>query len=190
MPDSLEIDGAKVPIRSDFRTALKIRLAFEDATLTEREKVLVLLQNLFGKGKIPRNIGQVFEKASWFIRGGRPPSDTELDDGKRYYSFKKDANLIYAAFQQTHGINLKTAQLHWWEFLALFDDLGAETSFSSLVHLRYQVKNDKAEQYEIDRAREIGPAFEIEDVDLASWQEKDAASLHTEAFNRAFYGEG
>jgi len=86
--------------------------------------------------------------------------------------------LIYAAFRQTHGIDLQKELLHWWVFLALFQDLGADTAFCSLVNLRRRVKSGQATKEEREHAIKMGDAFELPEVDeLLEPEENENAEI-------------
>ena len=171
LPRTLEVDGQEYRIDADFRTCLRIILAFEDAELAGVEKSMVFFDNLFIDK--PRDVRAALEKGTWFLNGGKTQEDEA--NGPRVFSWKKDANLIYAAFQQTHGIDLEAVGfMHWWKFMALFMDLGAETAFCSLVGLRKRVKTGKASKEERAMAREIGDAFVVEEVDDRTVEEREA----------------
>lgn len=121
---------------------------------------------------MPQDIEQAIIKAHLFLNGGEI---TESDDPPmRLYSFEKDANYIFAAFRQTHGIDLQTTDLHWWKFLALFMDLGSETTFCQLVSLRKRIKTGKATKEERETAREMGEVFDVPEVDDRTLDEKEA----------------
>ncbi len=47
LPGTVEIDGRAVRVNSDFRSCLRIVLAFEDPGLTPQEKQAVMLANLY-----------------------------------------------------------------------------------------------------------------------------------------------
>jgi hypothetical protein len=126
-------------------------MAFEDNDLTPQEKQIILLSMLYPT--IPPDTQIAIEKANLFLNGGEIG---EVKDGPRLYSFSKDANFIFSAFKQTHGIDLDTAQLHWWKFLALFMDLGSETTFCQLTALRNRLATGKASKEEKSAAREMG----------------------------------
>ena len=176
-PEALTIDGAKVPIRSDFKRSLRVLRAFADKRLTDRDRVYILLRQIYGD--LPANLNEAMEKASWFIRGGKELGKESPGDGKQLYSFDKDDRLIFSAFLQTHGVNLRTAKLHWWEFLALFADLGAETGFSQIVHLRYLVKNNLATNDDMARAEQLGDAFRLDDTpETAALNAEEAANVN------------
>ena len=132
-----------------------------------------MLSNLYYE--IPENTLQATEKASWFLNGGS--KETSTNNGLRLYSFQKDANFIFAAFRQTHGIDLQTTQLHWWEFLALFMDLGQDTTFCQLTALRKRVKSGKATKEEKQAAKSMGDMFVIEE--FANFTEEEKAIVDT-----------
>lgn len=116
---------------------------------------------------------QALIQANLFLNGGEvAESDDEIP--MRLYSFAKDASFIYAAFRATHGIDLTSADLHWWSFLALFMDLGSETTFCQLVSLRKRIKTGKATKYEREAAREMGELFEVPEVDTRTFEQKEA----------------
>jgi len=138
--------------------------------LTNAEKQMIMLANLYSV--MPVDVEQAIEKASLFLNGGRANSE-EDDDGLRLYSFEKDADLIFAAFRQTHGIDLQKEKMHWWQFLALFMDLGQDTTFCQLIGLRKRVKTGKASKEEKETAQQMGSMFEIEDLDTRTIEERE-----------------
>jgi hypothetical protein len=145
-------------------------LAFEDDQLTGYEKQMIMLENLY-----PQPIEDVqaaLEMGMKFLDGGKVGEDE--DSGPRLFSFEKDANLIFAAFRQTHGIDLQNIEyLHWWSFLALFMDLGADTAFCNLVGLRKRVKSGKATKEERETAREMGDMFDVPEIDTRTLEERE-----------------
>ncbi|MBV5322621.1 MAG: hypothetical protein JZU60_02150 [Ilumatobacteraceae bacterium] len=161
------------PINSDYRTALAIILAFEDETLTGYEQQAILLSNLYDD--IPSNTQAAINQANKFLNGGKTSED-EPQSALRLYSFSKDAGYIFAAFRQTHGIDLQKADLHWWEFLTLFMDLGADTTFVNLIGLRKRIKTGTASKEERQAARDMGDLFDIPEIDTRTLSEKEAES--------------
>lgn len=168
LPLSVMVGDVEVPVNTDFRACLRSIMAFEDGDLTNDEKQMVLLANLFDE--IPTDLGGALTAASWFLNCGET---IEEDDRPRLFSFTKDASFIYAAFNQTHHIDLQTAKLHWWVFMALFMDLGSDTAFCQLASLRKRIKTGKATKEECAAAREMGDLFDLDDVDL-TLEEREA----------------
>lgn len=146
-------------------------MAFEDNELTPQEKQAILLSSLFCEP--PHDLMEATRQANVFLNGGKTFEEGEASAPIRLYSFSTDASLIFAAFRQTHGINLQSAKLHWFEFLALFMDLGSETTFCQLVSLRKRIKTGRATREERAAAREMGEAFEVPDVDTRTLDEKE-----------------
>lgn len=170
LPTSLTVNGQSYKINADYRTALKIIMAFEDGDLAGVEKSILFYDNLYIDK--PPDVLEALKQGSWFLNGGKE-DDTDAS-GLRVFSWEKDANLIYAAFQQTHGIDLQSVDLHWWKFLALFMDLGGETAFCGLVGLRSRVKTGKASKEEKQTAREMGDLFLVPDIDDRTVEEREA----------------
>lgn len=178
LPEVLVIGGAEYPINSDFRPCLSTILAFEDPELVDAEKQQIMLTNLYVE--IPEDVPNAQEQAMWFLNGGKDSSGESA--GMRLYSFEKDAGLIFAAFRQTHGIDLQAiSHLHWWEFMTLFMDLGQDTTFCSLTSLRKRVKTGKATKEERAAAREMGDMFNLPEVDDRTPEEKAAEREFLEA---------
>lgn len=170
LPTTLLVDGREIPIRSDFRSCLRVLVAFEDNDLTPQEKQIVLLANIYPD--VPENTMEALEKAYWFLSGG---NDTVSNDEpkSRLVSYSKDANLIFAAFRQTHNIDLVTTDLHWWAFLALFMDLGQDTFFCQLTSLRSRVASGKASKEDVEMKNSLGDLFEVDDYDSRTIKEKE-----------------
>lgn len=177
MPEAVEIAEGEhfrkeYPINTDFRVGVRIILAFEDPELTEREKLSVMIENLYPE--TPKDLEQAVRLGIRFLNGDSAREDeADRDFSLRLYSFEKDANYIFAAFQQTHGIDLETAKMHWWKFLALFMDLGADTTFCNLVGLRKRIKTGKASKEELKAYREMREVIDLPEADVRSLEERE-----------------
>jgi hypothetical protein len=173
LPEAVEIDGQEYEINTDFKACLRIILAFEDGDLTPSEKQLIMLANLYPVQ--PENTRAALEMGMKFMNGGEA-ADGESDGKPRLYSFDQDGNFIFAAFKQTHGIDLASEPLHWWKFLSLFMDLGSETTFCSLVGLRKRIKSGKASKEERKAYREMGEVAELKEPDMRTLEEREKAA--------------
>ena len=172
LPESVVIGGKDFAIRTDFRACLKTIMAFEDNELTPQEKASILLSNLYID--LPSDTEQAMQQANLFLNGGKESESNDNDYQVRVYSFSKDASFIFAAFRQTHGIDLQKVSLHWWEFLSLFMDLGSETTFCQLTSLRKRLKTGKATKEERQAAREMGELIDVPEMDDRTLAEKEA----------------
>lgn len=168
LPSIIDIDGRRWPVRTDFRACLKTILAFEDPDLTSQEKQAILLRNVYLE--TPPDFEKASKAAIKFLNGGQ---ESEEADGQRLYSFSKDASFIYSAFRQTHGVDLTTAQMHWWQFLALFMDLGADTVFCNMVSFRKRYQNGKLTKEERREYNENRDLFDLPEIDTRTLEEKE-----------------
>lgn len=180
LPTAIEIDGIEYDINSDFRSCLRIILAFEDGSLAAFEKQMILLENLYKD--MPTNLEQAIKKGIKFLNGGKD-EDTNKSQ-PRLYSFEKDAPFIMAAFKQTHDIDIETSDMHWWKFMTLFMDMGSDTTFSNLVSLRKRVKTGKATKEERAAAREIEDIFDLPEIDNRTLEEREIDNEFVERFRR------
>lgn len=182
LPESVFIEDKEYPINTDFRNCLRIILAFEDPELTTVEKSMILLENLY-QAPWPDSLSMAVQEGIKFLDGGEISNGVE--SGPRVYSFEKDAQFIFAAFKQTHGIDLSTEQLHWWKFMALFMDMGSDTTFSNLVSLRKRLKTGKATKEERQAAREIEDLIDLPEIDRRTLEEKEQDKKFLEAVKNA-----
>lgn len=170
-PTSLTVDGEDYPINWGHRDCLDIMVELEKGDLTPFEQTVFVVQKLFVE--IPEDFEKAVEQALWFLHGGKPLEEAAgRADPIRTYSYEQDAELIYAAFSTRHGIDLATANLHWWRFRALFSDL-RDTTFSELCSMRKRYYDGDCNEKELAAIAEMGDSFYIagaEDADI-TWQE-------------------
>lgn len=179
-PTEVKINGQSYPVNWDFRSCLRIILAFEDEGLAKKEKAMILLRLLYPE--IPEDIRAALDQGIEFLNGG-----LETQDSKPYrvFSFSKDANLIVAGFRQTYHMDLqKEEDLHWWSFLTLFLDLGPDTTFSGLVNLRGRVKSGKATKQEREMAQELGETYEVPEINDLTIEEMERERTFFEALEK------
>lgn len=143
LPTSFSIDGKKYEFNYDFRTSILFCLLMQDTELTEEEKILQGLQLYYPV--IPSNIEEAYEKILYFYSRGKEIEDNKkVKQGKRIfkrnnnraYDFEIDANLIFSAFMTQYNINLNRDNLHWWEFMSLFNSLKDDTEIVKIMNYR------------------------------------------------------
>ena len=154
--------------RYDFRSCLKINLAYENVHLSWVEKQAIMIGWFYYK--TPLNMAEAIDKAIRFLN--QDQEDGPDEPRPRVFSFEKDSRLIYAAFLQTHHVDLQTATLHWFQFLALFDDLHPDTAFCQLRNLRYRLKTGKATKEERIAALEIEDLLDLPELDTRTYAER------------------
>ena len=156
LPYSLEINGEEREINCDFRDVITICTAFNDLTLTNQEKAVVMLNNLYVDDWT--NFGdpeECVKKGVWFIDWGKEYKTAE--NTPRIMDWEQDFNIIVSAVNKS----MKTVEsclelpfMHWWTFLSKFCERG-ECQFSTITDIRDKLnKGKKLEPYEKQILRE------------------------------------
>lgn len=137
LPNAIGIDENVYKIRPDYRTCIRIILAFEDSELTKTEKVAVLLQNLYCE--MPSDIAAATKKGIRFLDcGSERAGNTDIEPERRY-SFAQDEKYIYAGVDRVLNGRLSRGELvHWWEFCNAFMDLPENCTMSRILYYRIQ----------------------------------------------------
>ncbi|WP_195376724.1 Gp15 family bacteriophage protein [Anaerotruncus rubiinfantis] len=138
LPYTVEVAGTYLQINTDFRIGVLFELLMQDSEFTEQEKLYQAIQLYFPVS--PHNLLAAADALLWFYRCGKdPPNLASGGSGsaaKRIYSFEHDDTLIYAAFRSQYGIDLTSANLHWWQFRAMFSALTDENEFVKVMGYR------------------------------------------------------
>lgn len=158
-PTSIEVNGKKVPIITDFREYVRMFdiLKSTDIDLFEKK---ILLEQYFKE--TPDDFGAAMDALADFVvmkelREEKEDieGDEEERDRKTLYSFTIDYPFIFSAFLQDYGINIRTIPyMHWWEFRLLFEGLSEGTEIKQRIMYRSidtaSIK-DKDERRRIER---------------------------------------
>lgn len=122
-------------IRTDFRVGIQIVQALQDAELTEQERGAVALTLLFGMG-VPADAETARNGIRWFLSGGNEDSPKETaENDQRSFDFDIDHARLWSGFYRVYGIDLGTAKIHWFQFLAMIADL-KDSAFSDIIGYR------------------------------------------------------
>lgn len=137
LPDKVKIGGKEVPINTDFRASVSFAICVHDPNLTDEEKILKGLELYYPtRERDIYDIEEAVNKMLWFFRCG---DETKPKGGKqqaRAYDFEKDADSIYASFMMQYGVDLSSAPLHWWLFMAMLQNLKEDVPFSKIMTYR------------------------------------------------------
>lgn len=142
LPKTVSVDGKEYEIDWGYRANILIEICmFSDRS--DEQKLLDAL-NIFFYNNIPPNMDEAMKKLLWFFRCGKLPEKTATGMHKRNkklraYCFDQDAPMIYAAFRSQYNINLnktKDKELHWWEFMAMFESLSEDMLISRVMYYR------------------------------------------------------
>lgn len=134
LPTALSFGGREWDIDPDFRQVLRILSAFEDPDLSDGEKALLCLMDLYVDfDEIPRDqLQTALDAAMAFIdhgAGGQKP-------GPRTMDWVQDAPLIFPAVNRAAGYEVRSVEyMHWWTFLGLFMEI-RDSVYSTVLSLR------------------------------------------------------
>lgn len=148
LPTSLPINGKSYRIRSDFRDILRIISAFQDDDLTDAEKALVCLANVYKDFKaIPeRDYQEAYEAAVGFIDYGIH----EDRPSPRVIDWEHDESIIFPAINKSAGAEVRLLPyVHWWTFLGYFHSIDRESTLGFVLMVRQKkAKKKKLEKWE------------------------------------------
>lgn len=169
LPESVMIGGKEYRIYSDFRTSILFETMMR-SNLSTREKLRQILSIYYPE--IPDDTTGAIDQALLFYNcGKRSQEDPKNKTGNVYrknrvaYSFEQDAPYIYAAFQSEYHMNLQTMKstdLHWWEFIALFDALDDHHKIKQIMYYRTCDTRGMSRK-EIQHVNELRKRYELQD---------------------------
>lgn len=119
-------------IETGFRKWIQFAVMWDSPLLPEEKYTLSLLNIL---GEIPPDEERHFAAIMDFFSCGEPPKSREQAKEK-LLDWKADSAAIWADFRICAGIDLDRAELHWWEFMALFRALPDAASIKQIMALR------------------------------------------------------
>ena len=132
--DALPEDYEGYLINTAFQTGILISMCLSDEELSEHERILTALTLLYGDSIPPMETA--LDGLKWFM------SETNHDNYEGVKSdniiimdYDVDQYRIYAAFRNQYHIDLNTADMHWFEFKGLLDNI-RECSLTDVMQLR------------------------------------------------------
>lgn len=181
--DHVEIDGEVYEVNAMFDVLLRVSDLTQDESISAYYRVSTALVFLLGTNEqIDRHLDfsddyeflekytideradilkavlekyvTVNQEVTYDLAGNRmtprPQEDNHLD-------FEHDAEAIFASFMQAYKINLLEQQgkLHWFEFIALLNNLPDDTAISQIISLRrWDPSEDKKDYKELMKERQ------------------------------------
>ena len=85
--------------------------------------------------------------------GASENKEINSQNNNEYFSFDADKDRLFSSFMVKYGINLNRDDLHFFEFIVLFNDL-SKTSFRNVVDLR-QMSNKELKKFSKEDRIEI-----------------------------------
>lgn len=144
LPQTLNVCGKDYAIRSDYRNILRIVSAYNDKTLSDREKIYVCLSRLYKDlQKIPKDeatYAAAYRAATEFLEC-RLSSDKP---SPKVVNWEKDEQLIFPAINKVAGMEVRSVPyLHWWTFLGYFQSIDREDLWGFVLTIRQKKATGK-----------------------------------------------
>ena len=134
LPDSITVSGKSFRINTDYQFFVLFSSMCKHAHKYDE-------YNFLYRGAIPEDKEAGFNGLLKFAKPARElPRDIGDEPDEILLDYEKDADLIYAAFWQQYGIDLKgkNLHLHWYKFLALLYGL-KDTKLNKIMEFRSYV---------------------------------------------------
>lgn len=146
LPKSVEIDGKKYKIRTDFRVILEIIEMLNDPELTDIEKSTLVLTMFYIDE--PPNCTESIVKCFEFMDMGQKHNA----NSPRLMDWQYDYQYIIAPVNRVLGYEARNVEynpadnsggLHWWTFLAAYLEIGGDCVFSNVIGIRDKLARGK-----------------------------------------------
>lgn len=179
-------NGKTYKLRLDYRTVLKWYEMLEDDSINEIHKISNAFSLFVGdvkgvkfsleeKAKLVNYIGNLITE--------RPYENKVLEDtnpnavNKKYFSYTKDAEAIYASFLYDYNIDLlECPSMRWEKFQALFSNLSEDSPFMRIVRIR-QTDTSNMEADQMAQVTELQNYYALDEKDTAKNVEADMTNV-------------
>lgn len=185
LPDTVEVDGKKYRVHTDFRRWLELGRMMSDRSLPMERKIVDALVLCYPHDSLPPSLeGAVNSMLRFYTGGKKPPSEGKTPEKKKkpIYDFEYDAEYIYAAFMGQYGIDLTTASLHWYQFKALFMGLDENCKMCKIMEYRSidlsKIKDKEQKAF----YRKMKQAYRLPDMRTEEEKEADMIDALAELF--------
>lgn len=182
LPRSIRIGEIDYPIRTDFRTWIKVESILKDSGIPDGFKLsmIYIICDLFYGNKAISNerVDAIADGIFSFWRMYKPVHEKAKPLKDIAYDYELDFDLIIAAFKQQYNIDILHVDMHWFEFKSLFDGLNENTMFRKVVGYR-TMDLSKVPKEQVKEYRELKDYYQIktEIVSEKSPQEIEAELL-------------
>lgn len=112
----------------------------------------------------PTALEEINELIQWFLNGWHHDRQIagDKDEKKRLIDYDIDQYRIYADFLKVYGIDLNTAELHWWVFQGLLWNMPHdESSFLQVIEIRTKKPSKNAGAEERRRIEEAHRRYDL-----------------------------
>ena len=145
LPVSVQISGAEVPIRTDFRVILEIFVMLGDPELSDTDKTEALLRMFYEER--PADTVAAVQAFRDFV----DPSPSS-GGGPSLVSWQQDFPLLVGPVNHVLGAECRSLPyLHWYTFLAAYMEIPPDSVFAQTLRIREKLRSGKKlEKWERD----------------------------------------
>lgn len=183
LPETVSVDGRLYSIHTDFRNWVRFEILMLDHSVPMQKKIIDILKLVYVDSLPPTLRDALYEAVVFYSRaeGGKECAE-EKKKGKQVYSFAQDDEYIYAAFLAQYGIDLQSADLHWWQFKAMFAGLSEENKIIKIMEYRSinlaEIK-DKNQKVFYRKMKEL---YKLPDLRTEGEKERDMIDMISSVF--------
>ena len=196
-PESVKIGGDWFFINAGFKNILRIFDMLDDENIPEVKKICKLREWFF-VDDLPEGVSSEVMAEAFVGFLTTPPAGTpprrgmgvgtgetgrtgETGERERQFCYNFDAGEIYAGFLSEYDIDLIEADLHWYKFRILLENLSPESAFKRKIELRFMDLNDYSGRKFAELA-EAKEAVQLPERGMKSY-EKSQELQEVEEFN-------
>lgn len=176
-------NGHTYKLHLGYRTVLKWYEMLEDKNISDVDKVdnsfLLFVGDipnisLDEKAKVVNAIQTMITERPY---GSNDEQESRRTANKRFFSYTKDAEAIYASFIYDYNIDLLDCSgMRWEKFQALFDNLSQDSPFMRIVQIR-QRDTSKLKDEELSNVLELQRYYALDKQDTAKNLESDMQNV-------------
>lgn len=176
-------NGHTYELHLGYRTVLKWYEMLEDKNISDVDKVdnsfLLFVGDipnisLDEKAKVVNAIQTMITERPY---GSNDEQESRRTANKRFFSYTKDAEGIYASFIYDYNIDLLDCSgMRWEKFQALFDNLSQDSPFMRIVQIR-QRDTSKLKDEELSNVLELQRYYALDKQDTAKNLESDMQNV-------------
>jgi|GEM_PF-1007588 len=134
-PSKVNVCGVPVPIRTGWKRAVRSLVLQGDRDRIPLVDADEMLGSWFSRDGVipPEVLGHWYEALTAALGWRDTAMRTALPYGERdagqprarVFDWEADSGIVVVDFRRIYGIDLATAQMHWWRFALLFDGICA-----------------------------------------------------------------
>ena len=158
--DPLPEEWNGYPIDSDFQAGIQISQCLMDESLSETEQFYTARDLLFPDEENRPSVEETAEALKWYLNEFHHDNNIGDNSDVPVMDFDIDQWRIYSAFLNQYGIDLNTAEMHWFTFMGLLSNLN-ECAFTNVMNIRQKKITSKMSQEEKNSIRKAQKVFSI-----------------------------